>query len=616
MSGVTVEELARAPTEDAAWWISRGAELARRGDWGESRAALVAALVHTDASERDYARAVRALGQVLAANGDRRGALACAWYLRDGNEPVATLGDDGILLVDRARTESMLGDRGTDHDGADSLSRTAAVHRERAARAFAESGRPARAAFEYEAAGKVDEAAAVFARLAGDPRLHDDPYVAGLVRYNVARTERRLGTRTPSDAAEVAAGCFEAAAARFLDEGQRERAFDCYEMLVAVGTLTGAFEHRLEGFVNAIRVLTEDDLRAHAIAAYERAMFAATAAGEHAAAATLAADLGVFATRRNMTAMARRAAELRGDAFLAAARAAVSRRAATDARDAAESALVASGLAFVEAGVFSKARGVYRELAELELPSARRSHYAVASHRFDGVADVPRGPALLASNDAERAPPPLWRDDLLEWEDRGDALEACADLLAEPDDPARPAVRRLALVGQLAALAAAAAGPNDAARTLPVVAERLGAIELYRVISPLESLARHRLPAVRFAAVRALSRCPYKRTFVSLERALRDSERTVVDEARRAIERLRFDHAFDPLVRLYRAGPDGEARLAALRAITRLAHPDARELVERVLESGSDVERRAVRSVLGESGAQASTSSSASARRG
>ncbi len=612
MSGVTVEELARAPTEHAAWWTSRAADLVRRGALDESRAALVAALLHTDAPERDYACAVRALGEVLAASGDGRGALACAWYLRDDTAAPA----DDVPLVDRARTESMLGASAADDDGAGSLPRAALLHREQAARAFAESGRSVRAAFEYEAAGKVDEAATLFARLAVDRRLDEDPYVSGLVRYNVARTERQVGNHAPSEAAEVAAGCFEAAAARFLDEGQRERAFDCYEMLVAVGTLTGAFEHRLEGFVNAIRVLTEDDLRAHAIAAYERAIFAATAAGEHGAAATLAADLGVFAARRNLTAMARRAAELRGDSFLASAHAAVSRRATTDARDAAERALLASGLAFVEAGVFSKARGAYRELAELDVAASRRSHYAVASHRFDGVADAPRGVARLASNDAEHVPPPLWRDDLLEWEDRGDALEACADLLAEPDDPAHPAVRRLALLGRLAALAAANAGPSDEARTLPVVAERLGAIELYRVIAPLESLARHRLPTVRFAAVRALSRCLYKRTFVSLERALRDSDRAVVDEARRAIERLRFDHAFDPLVRLYRAGPDGEARLAALRAIARLAHPEARELVERVLESGSDVERRAVRSVLGESGAQARTSSSASPRRG
>ena len=58
---------------------------------------------------------------------------------------------------------------------------------------------------------------------------------------------RRATAREPAD--------------RYETVGQRERAFDCYQVLLAIGRESGAFEHVLEGYVNLIRILREDNLR-------------------------------------------------------------------------------------------------------------------------------------------------------------------------------------------------------------------------------------------------------------------------------------------------------------------------------------------------------------------
>jgi HEAT repeat protein len=123
--------------------------------------------------------------------------------------------------------------------------------------------------------------------------------------------------------------------------------------------------------------------------------------------------------------------------------------------------------------------------------------------------------------------------------------------------------------------------------------EQLGRIKLYGLLAPLEKLCRHEDAAVRRAAIEALARYFYKRTFQSLERALGDTDPGVVEAATRAIERLRFPHASQPLARIYKSARQKRSRLAALRALAHLDAEDATELLLSVLESGDGDERRA-----------------------
>jgi len=63
----------------------------------------------------------------------------------------------------------------------------------------------------------------------------------------------------------------EEAADRFEVLGLRERAFDCFNALSAIGSTTHTFEHSLEGRANAIRILREDYLRQYALQQYDDA---------------------------------------------------------------------------------------------------------------------------------------------------------------------------------------------------------------------------------------------------------------------------------------------------------------------------------------------------------
>jgi hypothetical protein len=169
------------------------------------------------------------------------------------------------------------------------------------ARALAAQGRVSEAAREMESAGlaaasavlreRAEEwpaARALWSRLALATASHD-AYVAALVRFNLARCARRC--EDAGQAREATVACvrlLEEAADHFKSTGQRERAFDCFDVLVHVGLESGAFEDVLEGFVNCIRVLREDHMARFALDYYAESIATAAGRGEVSAAATLA----------------------------------------------------------------------------------------------------------------------------------------------------------------------------------------------------------------------------------------------------------------------------------------------------------------------------------------
>src|SRR5690606_19937770 len=129
-----------------------------------------------------------------------------------------------------------------------------------------------------------------------------DAYATGLALFNLARTSQAQGEADAAfDATVNAVHHLEEAADHFESIGQRERAFDCYHVLIAVGGLTRTFEHVLEGSVNAIRILREDNLKHHALRLYQQTLQLGDAASEYAAAATLAAEMSEYARSHGLT---------------------------------------------------------------------------------------------------------------------------------------------------------------------------------------------------------------------------------------------------------------------------------------------------------------------------
>lgn len=559
-----------------------------RGDAARAKASLWQALQHTIAREEDYVVLTTDMRDLLLSMNDPRGALTLDWYA--GTERTQKSLLPRVPPIDRARTLLAWADRSSD--------------RERAKAVYA------KAADEYEAAGLVAQAA--IARERGEDFLRaralwsrlsqilssttTDLYAAGLARFNLARTSLRTGdTGAAREAVVAAVHLLEEAADRYETIGQRERAFDCYQVLIAIGRESGEFEHVLEGYVNVNRILREDHLRYYALQSYEEAMSAAERQGEMSAAATLAREMAVYARKEGLPSVANFAMLAQARLWQAVAEAAQRRGVPPQI---AENGLLAAVIACGETGQYKKVGELYGLLATLPLEEARRAHYNRAKERYTEAQNLAIDAAPLPPHlRHEVGFPEVWHVDLVEWEQQGSAAQAAGDIILDPSQWS-DVTRRRAMLARLSALALESIDPNEPPRRFPAqsyiaLADQLALVELYTILSPLERLFGHSEPSVRVAVVKALSRFLYKRTFITLRAALSDPDSTVVHEAARALEELRFPHAFDPLARIYRESQNRDVRASALRALAKIDTFEAAEMLLGVLQHDSETDRAA-----------------------
>jgi HEAT repeat protein len=120
-------------------------------------------------------------------------------------------------------------------------------------------------------------------------------------------------------------------------------------------------------------------------------------------------------------------------------------------------------------------------------------------------------------------------------------------------------------------------------QTLEDVADKLGELQSYAALSPLEKLFASPEASVRRAAVKALRFLYFKRSFVIVRKALADADAQVREAALVAISGLHFPHAFNPLARLYRESTDPRVRAAALQSIGKIQTVEAGEFLVMVL---------------------------------
>jgi hypothetical protein len=320
---------------------------------------------------------------------------------------------------------------------------------------------------------------------------------------------------------------------------------------------------------------------------YSEAIETATAYGERMVAAALAREMASFARESGEFAQSQRAQFLEAALWRELASSA-------DSPSAAEHALLLALVALGDLGQLASMREIYEQLAALDLESALKDHYAHAARRFENAADERFD--LPAQTKARRPvrTHAVWHVDLLEWEQRGSACDACADILLDRKSQGE-ITRRRALTARLVAMAEEREREGPMGRRAALaLCKTLAPIELYGILSPLERLARDPTPAVRAAVVRSFGKFLFKRTFITIRAALDDPDPSVVSAAVASINELRFPHAFDPLARIFRESPRREARHAALSALTKIDSAETAELLVEVLSFGLPEERALV----------------------
>lgn len=466
-----------------------------------------------------------------------------------------------------------------------------------AAAAYQEARLPVHAAVAYERAKQPRQAAEQWRALADDPRLRDRPYELALVHFNLGMALVRIdaGSAEGRRALIDSQRRLEQVAEDFEQRGERERAFDCYQILLKLGKDSGSFENLAEGYINCIRVLKEDNLKFYVLQYYEDFIRLALQRGELHAAATLYQEAADYAVRAGLPYDRHYLAEAAATWVKCA-----DKSIADDAPvEFTENAFVAAVGCYSAIDDFVAVRDVYERLAELPLPDKKRERYRRIASRYTTARqkrrDAPEFPDYLKQ---QHAYADIWFVDLLEWELGGDPFQVAASIIGDLRYP--DGIRRRALVVVLTLADAALRDETTAPATLAHVAELLGELQSYAALCPLERLYEHEDPAVRRAAVRALRFLFFKRSFALIGRALEDVDGGVREAAIEALRGLHFPHAFNPLARIYRESNDARVQAVALESIGKIGTIEAGEMLLMVLrqEEGTlrDVARRALAS--------------------
>jgi hypothetical protein len=464
-----------------------------------------------------------------------------------------------------------------------------------AAQLYQQAKLPVHAAVAYEKAKQLPEATAAWKALLHAPGLAHRPYEAALVHFNYGLAAVRVdaGSAEARRALIESQRKLEQVADDFEQVGELERAFDCFQILLKLGKESAQFENLAEGYVNCIRVLRDDNLKFYVLQYYEDFIKLALERGELHAAATLYQEAAAFAARAGLP-YDRHYQHKSALTWVKCAEKFVETGVPVQM---VENALLAAASQHSAVGDYPAVRECFERLAGLELPERAKKRFATIAQRYKGLAAPPvELPGLPDYLKQQHAYADIWFVDLLEWEMDGDPFAVAASIVGDLRYP--NGIRRRALVVLLIMADAQVRNAVGETETLVEVAEKLGELQSYAALSPLEKLFASPEPVVRRAAVRALRFLFFKRSFVIVRKALSDPDAQVREAALVAIGGLHFPHAFNPLARIYRESTDPRVRAAALQSIGKIQTVEAGEFLVMVLRQEAGNLREAAYTAL------------------
>jgi hypothetical protein len=418
------------------------------------------------------------------------------------------------------------------------------------------------------------KAKACWSFLKDDRRVLQSLYVRSLVYFNLGYSSVLAGEEDGQRHLVAAQRLLEEAADKFETEGLRERAFDCYQLLLEVGRRSVAFENLAEGYLNCIRVLKEDGLKYYVLQFYEDFVRQALSRGEFQAAASLYREASEYALRMGMP-YERYYLRLSAETWMRSAKQLIERERPPEM---AENGYLAAIECFNGTGDYEAIGRAYGELAALPLSKRRQERYREITLRYEHARSQGEAeqsvPAYLRQ---AHAYPEIWSMDLIEWERQGDPKSTCAAVIGDRRYP--DVVRRRALNVALYCADRGLESVEDRAW----VARSLGDLQIYSVLGPLERLFETGEAMVQQGVMRALRVLFFKRSFGVLRKGLHSASEQVLQAAMDALARLRFTHAFDPLVRIFRQFDSIEIRRVALASIGRIPTIEAGDFLIEVL---------------------------------
>lgn len=464
-----------------------------------------------------------------------------------------------------------------------------------AAQLYQQAKMPVHTAVAFERAKQLPEATTAWKGLLQHPGLAHRAYEAALVHFNYGLAAVRLEAQSGEARRALIESQrkLEQVADDFEQVGELERAFDCFQILLKLGKESAQFENLAEGYVNCIRVLRDDNLKFYVLQYYEDFIKLALERSELHAAATLYQEAAAFAARAGLP-YDRHYQHKSALTWMKCAERFVDTGVPVQMI---ENALLAAASQHSAVGDYPSVRECFERLAGLELPERAKKRFGAIAQRYKGLASPPvELPGLPDYLKQQHAYADIWFVDLLEWEMDGDPFAVAASIVGDLRYP--NGIRRRALVVLLIMADAQARNAVGETETLVEVAEKLGELQSYAALSPLEKLFASPEPVVRRAAVRALRFLFFKRSFVIVRKALGDPDTQVREAALVAINGLHFPHAFNPLARIYRESTDPRVRAAALQSIGKIQTVEAGEFLVMVLRQEAGNLREAAYSAL------------------